>query len=501
MLSLVELRRAVEAVALRFADFRIEKLGQPDPFRIVLSCYGGADAEDRKRHLLISCDPLFGRVAELERASASRDKPPAFLQFLRPRLDGARIRSARLVGGDRQLALLLDAPDGSFELLLSLLGKRSNTYLLDGQQRVLAAQRPLEKTRRTLRIGEPWIDPDPGLARESEDRWPEQAVTDYLRTIEIAYDGSERQRGGDELSRRMAQALRKQRKSAERRLGRIESELAEAELASELQRHGELLKGVLGELRPGQSEVIVRDYATGDDVSVPLDPALSPKQNLEATFKRYQKLVRRLTKAGGQADAARESVAAIAALEVDLEAAVAQGTDSVTALCERDEAARLLRRYAPARRSEGALPERRKPRGPFSDVPKRLQPRRYLSADGLEIWVGRSDQGNDHLSTRLARSMDLFFHLDGAPGSHVVLRTGGRADPPSESVVDACELAVHFSKFKNSGRADVHLVPIKNVKKPKGAKPGLVYVTGGRTVHLRRESGRLERLLASRIED
>jgi predicted ribosome quality control (RQC) complex YloA/Tae2 family protein len=115
--------------------------------------------------------------------------------------------------------------------------------------------------------------------------------------------------------------------------------------------------------------------------------------------------------------------------------------------------------------------------------------------------VGRSDEGNDHLSTRLARGKDLFFHLDGAPGSHVVLRTEGRPDPPPESVLDASELAVHFSKQKNASRADVHVVPIKNVKKPKGVKAGLVYVTGGKTVHLRREEARLSRVLASRIDD
>ena len=95
---------------------------------------------------------------------------------------------------------------------------------------------------------------------------------------------------------------------------------------------------------------------------------------------------------------------------------------------------------------------------------------------------------------------DLFFHLEGSPGSHVVLRTEGRTDPPSEAVLDACELAVHYSKFKKATRADVHVVPIRNVKKPKGAKPGLVMVHGGKSIHLRRSEKRLERILAAKIE-
>jgi predicted ribosome quality control (RQC) complex YloA/Tae2 family protein len=115
--------------------------------------------------------------------------------------------------------------------------------------------------------------------------------------------------------------------------------------------------------------------------------------------------------------------------------------------------------------------------------------------------VGRNDEGNDYLTTRLARGNDLFFHLEGYPGSHVVLRTEGRADPPPESILAACELAVHFSRLKDAGRADVHVAHIKDVKKPKGVKRGLVYVTRGKTIHLRRHPKRLEDILASRLDE
>jgi predicted ribosome quality control (RQC) complex YloA/Tae2 family protein len=115
--------------------------------------------------------------------------------------------------------------------------------------------------------------------------------------------------------------------------------------------------------------------------------------------------------------------------------------------------------------------------------------------------VGRNDEGNDYLTTRLARGNDLFLHLEGYPGSHVVLRTEGRTDPPAESLLEACELAVHYSKQKNAGRADVHVAAIKNVRKPPGAKSGLVYVSRGRTIHVRRDSKRLARILASRLDE
>jgi predicted ribosome quality control (RQC) complex YloA/Tae2 family protein len=134
------------------------------------------------------------------------------------------------------------------------------------------------------------------------------------------------------------------------------------------------------------------------------------------------------------------------------------------------------------------------------ELPSRLRPKRYRTEDGLEIWVGRNDEGNDYLTTRLARGNDMFFHLEGYPGSHVVLRTEGKTDPPTKSVLDACELAVHFSKMKNAGSADVHAAQIKDVKKPKGAKAGLVYVRGGKSIRLKRIPERLEKILASRME-
>ena len=503
MLSFVEFHRAAAAVEARFSGFRVERITQPDAFQLVLTCYGRDAGADRgvKRHLLLSCDPAFGRSAELERPRASAERPPAFLQFVRPRLEGARLRGARLTGHERQLSLSFDASGGHFELLLSLLGKRSNCYVLDADRLLLAAQRPLERTRKALSVGEPWQDPPEGRMQEGADRFESESEEDLLGAIERAYDGSESERDADDLGARLERALRKERKAAERRAARIESELEEAERASELQRHGELLKGALAQVEPGMSEVVVHDYATGEDVRVPLDPTLSARDNLEATFKRYQKLIRRLTKAGGQSDEARAALDRLTALEAELEGARADSPAAIDRLAESDGFARLLRKHGGTKRAEASLPTQKPKKGSFDGLPKRLHPRRYRSSDGLEIWVGRSDECNDHLTTRLARGKDLFFHLDGAPGSHVVLRTEGRTDPPSESVIDACELSVHFSKSKNAGRADVHVVPIKNVKKPKGAKRGLVYVTGGRTVHLRREESRLARLLASRIDD
>jgi predicted ribosome quality control (RQC) complex YloA/Tae2 family protein len=248
----------------------------------------------------------------------------------------------------------------------------------------------------------------------------------------------------------------------------------------------------------GDAEVVVHDPETGEDVTIGLDPAKSPSENMERLFKRYRKAVRTLTKVGAQQQGVRAASEDLARLEAGLREAV-DDPQALAAFAEGEALQRLLAKYAP-----GVPPRVREAERAFKvggrEVPARLAPRRYRTECGLEVWVGRSDAANDHLTTRLARGKDLFFHLDGAPGSHVILRTEGRDDPPSEAVLDAAELAVHFSKAKKATRADVHVVPIRNVRKPKGAKPGLVMVHGGKSIHLRRSEARLERILAARVD-
>jgi predicted ribosome quality control (RQC) complex YloA/Tae2 family protein len=513
MLSLQELSRAARILDRDLAGSRVERWIQPDPLRLAVSLYGppGDSGSDpaagggRKRTLQLCSGEQVARIGELPRAPRAAPELPAFAAYLRAHLARARLVRAGILDADRQLAIRFEAREGDFDLVLSLLGRRSNVYLLDSQRRLVASLRPLSATRPELSAGQEFLSPQRGPPTEGEDRWADCPDAEYLARIEDHYAGTESLRDVEELARSLLKLLRRERKSAERRLERVESELAEAEQASELQRQGDLLKSALGDVAPGASEVVVRDFERSEDVVIPLDASRSPKQNLEAIFKRYRKFVRRLTKAGGQLDAARARRDELVVLEQHCRA-LAEQDDLAGAAAElrevaaRPEVARLLERSAKRSTARGPVEKPSAPK-PLRNVPRKLWPRRFRSADGLEIWVGRSDEGNDTLSTRLARGNDLFFHVDGAPGSHVVLRTEGRLDPPPESLLEACELAVRFSKQRNATRVDLHVVPIKNVRKPKGAKRGLVHVTGGKTIHLRREAQRLERVLANRIED
>jgi predicted ribosome quality control (RQC) complex YloA/Tae2 family protein len=498
MLSLTELRRALHALDLRLAGATLQQIGQPDDFSLVLTFLRPREKPGRREadHVLLSCRPDFARISLLEGPFAAQRLPRLFAQYLRAHLGRARLGATRVIGEDRQAGIGIMTQGDGFEILLSILGSRSNIYLLSRAGKILYSMRPLEETRRELAIGDLWTNPISSLPTAGVDRWEDISDENYLEAIEQTYQELEQKRECDELSRRVVRAFARESDALERKRANLDRDLRAATDAASYKRLGELLKGVVQNVEPGAGAVQALDYETGEQITIALDPTLSGTGNLESYFARYRKEVRRKRELERRLEMVQRDRAELAELHAELESVVSKESSlqMIRAFVARNQVKRLLARHSPPASTTPKTPGKKK-------LPGRLQPKRYRTADGFEIWVGRNDEGNDHLTMRLARGNDLFFHLEGSPGSHVILRTEGRKDPPSESLLDACELAVHFSRHRESNRADVHVAAVKDVKKPPGAKPGLVYVLRGKTVHLRRDPKRLERVLGSRLEE
>jgi predicted ribosome quality control (RQC) complex YloA/Tae2 family protein len=496
MLSLRELRRATAILDRRLSDSWLQRVVQTDEFRLVLSFHGAGSTH----HLLLNCSPEFARLALLPEAPQAPAAPPPFVQYMRAHLGRAAFAGAHAAEAERQAAFRLRAREGEFLLVFSVLGKRSNIYLLDEGGILLFSMRRLEDTREDLAFGGEWTDPPGGLRSAGTDRWELVGDELYLEALQETYSSLELQKEFNRLARRLEQSFNKEKAFLERKAGNLSEDLSEAIQADALRKTGELLKSVLHLVRPGDRTAQATDYQTGEQLSIPLDAQLSPSANLEAYFRRYQKELRGAEAIRGQLEKLRARQCELERQQSQLDALIRGGAASLRELesfAHRPPVRKLL-----TRRGFYAAPPRaaRTAKQPKGGIPSRLLPRRFRGEHGLEIWVGRSDEGNDYLTTRLARGNDLFFHLEGHPGSHVILRTEGRKDPPPEAILEACELAVHFSKLKDLRQVDVYVVPVKNVRKPKGAKRGLVYVTRGRTVHLRRDLKRLQSVLASRLD-
>ena len=183
----------------------------------------------------------------------------------------------------------------------------------------------------------------------------------------------------------------------------------------------------------------------------------------------------------------QEEEARAAAKLAELESLFARATDEATdpAVVEADAVA-----AGHLERPQAAAPK------PGREKPKqgRLCYRVFRGSSGAEIRVGRTARDNDTLTTRHCRGNDIWLHTADSPGSHVVLCLAGAKEPDAEDLLDAATLALYFSPQRGARKADIHIARGKEVHKPRGAKPGLVTLSGGRTLHLHFEEGRLRRL-------
>jgi len=261
-----------------------------------------------------------------------------------------------------------------------------------------------------------------------------------------------------ELIRRVENELEKNRK----KLGKQEEELLATENAEEFRQKGELLTTFLHQVPNDQNQVELDNYYTGEKILITLDKALTPNQNAQRYFKRYQKLkeaVKHLT------SLIEETRTTILYLE-SVETALAQA--SLTEIAEiREELIQT-----------GFIRRRQREK-----IQKRQKPEKYLATDGQTIiLVGRNNLQNDELTFKMAKKDELWFHAKDIPGSHVVIT--GNLQPSDEVKTDAAELAAYFSKARLSNLVQVDMIETRKLNKPTGGKPGFVTYTGQKTLRV-----------------
>ena len=261
-----------------------------------------------------------------------------------------------------------------------------------------------------------------------------------------------------ELIRRVENELEKNRK----KLGKQEEELLATENAEEFRQKGELLTTFLHQVPNDQDQVELDNYYTGEKIIISLDKALTPNQNAQRYFKRYQKLkeaVKHLT------SLIKETRTTILYLE-SVETALAQA--SLTEIAEiREELIQT-----------GFIRRRQREK-----IQKRQKPEKYLATDGQTIiLVGRNNLQNDELTFKMAKKDELWFHAKDIPGSHVVIT--GNLQPSDEVKTDAAELAAYFSKARLSNLVQVDMIETRKLNKPTGGKPGFVTYTGQKTLRV-----------------
>lgn len=250
-----------------------------------------------------------------------------------------------------------------------------------------------------------------------------------------------------------------------RKLAAQEKELAACLDRDHLRICGELITANLYRMERGQSRLTAQNYYDENcaDMDIPLDVRLSPQENAARYFKQYAKaktaekyLTAQLQKGGEELQYLESVLQELAQAESEQDF-----NDIRTELTDG-----------------GYLRGRGKKQPGFQRASK---PREFRSSAGLRILVGRNNRQNDRLTTKDADKRDIWLHTQKIHGSHVILCTGG-TEPDEQSLMEAASLAAYFSQAQGSTKVPVDYTPVKFVKKPAGAKPGMVVYTTYQTM-------------------
>jgi predicted ribosome quality control (RQC) complex YloA/Tae2 family protein len=278
----------------------------------------------------------------------------------------------------------------------------------------------------------------------------------------------------------MSKVIKTNLERCEKKLALQTREIQEAEKADTYRLYGELLTANLHALPSGTKEVSVFNYydPDGANLIIPMDPQKTPGQNAQHYFKLYTKAKTALEK---QKKLQQENLEEIQYLE--------SLSDHLSRAAEELEIMEIRQELIKGGYMKGAP---QKGRGKAKQPPA-SKPHRYLSSDGYEIYVGRNNLQNDELTLRFASGNDLWLHTKVIPGSHVIVKSHGREFPPA-TLLEAAKLAAYYSQARMSENVPVDYCPRRNVKKPSGAKPGMVIYDHYNTVYVTPSEAEIEKL-------
>ncbi len=450
----------------------ISKVHQPDERDVYLRVF----VRGAQELLLISTNPKYSRIHLTATRPVSPHAPKRFCAFLRSRINGAIIQKIGQVEGQRIVRIEFKKGPEAFTLVAELTGKSGNIILLSANGTVLDALKhfPVEGSLRAVVPGL-GLEPLP-LARararaREEGLVPKTEGKNWNEAVEEFYAGLVLSEEKQKLKNKFRRTIRAAEKKVKKKLENLLGDRSKAEENIAKARFGEFLTANFAKLKRGMAEVGVVDYYKTPPaiVNIPLETRLNPKENVERYFKRARKAKTAIELLKKRIPLVERELEYIRGLTYELESA--ESDEDMEGIFEELVEAGYLR--------EKPLT--------FGKKPVAAEPvRRFTSEEGFEILAGKSGPGNDLLVKKYAKEGDIWFHAKGAPGSHVLLKAKGKRKMPTEKAVEeAAAYAAWYSKNRTSTKAEVIYTDVKNVKKPRGGKPGMVIVREYKSIVVR----------------
>ena len=442
-------------------------------------------------YLFICIEPAMPRIHLVKRRVRDLEKQSTqisqFALALRKDLSNTTVQSVRKDAGDRIVRFHFTGTDelGSsrdFTLVVQLSGRSANMFLLDragvivhrarttrnpGQQVGDIYERPSAQTSTQMGRQAPKSDSEL-LETIRSGRFPSasEAADDYFSSLlsKQAFDNT---------AASVRTELRTKLSQQKKLLQQLQKDLASHADAEQQKRLGDLLLANLSTARRTGQRTVLIDYFADDatSIEVEIDEKLTLQEEASRRFGLYSRSKRAVKQISSRIETAGAEVAKLETRLEQLDGIVAERND---AALEKFTAKGSVRSAAGGSRS---VPSASAGESRLKAEKKIPGTRRYLSSDGFEILVGRTARDNDYLTFKVAKPNDLWLHAADYGGSHVVIRNSTRKDLPHRTIIEAAQLAAHFSQTRKDPKVDVRYAQRKFVSKPKGSAPGLVRLT------------------------
>lgn len=218
--------------------------------------------------------------------------------------------------------------------------------------------------------------------------------------------------------------------------------------------YGELIHTYGYNLAPDSGELTALNYYTNEEITIPLDPTLTPAENAQKYFNKYNKQKRTFEALTALIQETADDIHYLESISNALDIALTEA-DLIQIKEELMQTGYVRRKYTKKKEKITS------------------RPMHYISSDGYHMYVGKNNLQNEELTFSFANGNDWWFHAKGAPGSHVIVKTGGD-ELPDRTFEEAGRLAAYYSKNRGSDKVEIDYVEKKHVKKPNGSKPGFV---------------------------
>ena len=317
--------------------------------------------------------------------------------------------------------------------------------------------------------------------RQYGDLMENREMESFSALMDVFYESREREERTRQRGQDLIRSVTSARDRCRRKLAQQRQEFAKCRDRDQLRISGELITANLYRMERGQTKLTAENYYDPDcrEITIPLDPLLTPQQNAAKYYKRY-------TKARTAEKYLTEQMALAERDEAYLESVLEELRQAETEQDFLDIRAEL--------RENGFLKRSGKEK---KELKRATKPREFRTSGGWRVLVGRNNRQNDQLTTKTADYRDLWLHTQKIHGSHVILCCQGQA-VPEEDLLQAARLAAYFSQAKDSANVPVDCAAVRYVKKPAGARPGMVTYTNARTLYVTPEEAEVKALSAER---